>query len=151
MEDLAVVTQAQAPGKAGLGDAGPDDVALAHVPDAFGAVDQVVDLALEDGLEVGLHLSAGHLDPDGQGQGRAGLNAVDVRADDLDLAVVDLVHVGPGHEFEGGGLVAAEFDVDVRLRMRSPSKAGPYGTGMGTLVILTLQPRTSRAFSTMVS
>ena len=29
------------------------------------------------------------------------------------------------------------------LRMRSPSKADPYETGIGTLAILTLTPRTS--------
>ena len=29
------------------------------------------------------------------------------------------------------------------LRMRSPSKAEPYDTGIGTLAILTLTPRTS--------
>ncbi len=85
------------------------------MPDALGAVDQVVDLPLEDRLEVGLHLAARHLHPDGQRQAAAGLDVVDVRADDLDLAVVDLVHVHAGHELEGRGPVAAELDVGVRL------------------------------------
>ena len=37
------------------------------------------------------------------------------------------------------------------LRMRSPSKAGPKDTGTGTSETRTLQPRTSSAFSTIVS
>ena len=152
MQDLAVMAQAQALGKAGLGHARPDDVALAHVPDAFGAVDQVVNLALEDRLEVGLHLAPGHLDPDRQRQRGAGLDLVDVGADDLDLAVVDLVQVDHGDELEGGGLVAAELDVGVLpcgcARLRRPGRRAP---GSGTLVILTLQPRTSSALSTIVS
>ena len=76
VEDLAVMAQAQALGEAALGDARPDDVALAHVPDAFGAVDQVVDLPFEDRLEIGLHLPARHLDPDGQRQRGARLRRV---------------------------------------------------------------------------
>ena len=40
-----------------------------------------------------------------------GLDVVDVRADHLDLAVLDLGQLARGHELEGRGLVAAEFDM----------------------------------------
>ena len=53
------------------------------MPDALGAVDQVVDLALQDRLEIGLHLAARHFHPDRRAAGRSGLNRVDVRADDV--------------------------------------------------------------------
>ena len=68
MQNFAEVANLEALVFGGLADADPVDVTLAHVPDAFGAVDQVVDLALEDGLEVGLHLAPGHFHPDADGQ-----------------------------------------------------------------------------------
>jgi len=48
----------------------PGDVALADVHDALHVVDQMVDLALDDRLEVGLELPAGDLDIDAEGCGR---------------------------------------------------------------------------------
>ena len=113
VQDLAVVPQAKAALVGGLGHARPDDVALAHVPDAFRAVEQVVDLALQNGFEIGLHLAPGDLDPDGQRQRRTFWRAVDVVPDDLDHAVVDRGHVHRGHELEAGRPVAAEFDAGV--------------------------------------
>ena len=52
----------------------PDDVTLAHVPDAFATVEQVVNLALENRFEIGLHLASGNFDPNTERQRRAGLN-----------------------------------------------------------------------------
>ena len=49
------------------------------------------------------------------GSAAPGCDAVDVRADDLDLAVVDLVQVGHGDELERRGLVAAELDMGIRF------------------------------------
>ncbi len=71
MQDLAHVADAEALVVGRPAQADPGDVALADVHDALGVVDQVVDLALEDGLEVGLHLAPGHLDEDAQGQAAA--------------------------------------------------------------------------------
>ena len=115
MDDLAIVFQAQSLGKAVLRDAGPDDVALAHVPDAFGTVDHVVDLALQDRFEIALHLAAGHFDPDRQRHRGAGLDGVDIGADDFDLAIVDLVEIDRGDELEARRDVAAELDMHVAL------------------------------------
>jgi hypothetical protein len=52
----------------GLADTHPGDVALADVHDALDIVDQMVNLALQDRLEVGLHFPAGHLDENAQGK-----------------------------------------------------------------------------------
>ena len=78
VNDLAIVAQSQAPGEAVFGNASPDDVALAHMPETLGAVEQVVDLAFENGLKIGLHFAAGDFDPDGQGQGGSFWHAVDI-------------------------------------------------------------------------
>jgi len=45
----------------------PGDVALTDVHDALDIVDEMVDLALDDRLEVGLELAAGNLDVDPSG------------------------------------------------------------------------------------
>ena len=124
---FAVVLEPKALLEALLGDPGPDDVALAHVPEAGGAVQEVVDLALENRLEVGLHLAPGHLDPDPERQGRAFLHRIDVGADQLDRSVFDLVELHRGHELEGRGLVAAELDVHVRLADALALEGRPEG------------------------
>jgi hypothetical protein len=62
VEHLADVAQAEAGLVVGLVDAHADHVALAGVHDALDAVEELVDLALEDGLEVGLHGLAVDLD-----------------------------------------------------------------------------------------
>ena len=49
----------------GCADADPGDVALADVLNARGAIDEVMDLALEDWLEILIHLATGHLDDGG--------------------------------------------------------------------------------------
>ena len=91
MQDFAVVPQAQTVFKSGLGNTGPDDIALSHVPDTFRAVDQMVNLALKNRFKVRLHLASGHFHPDCQRYRGAFRNLINVRADDLDIAVVDLV------------------------------------------------------------
>ncbi len=97
----------------GLADADPGDVALADVHDALDVVDQMVDLALQDGLEVGLHLAAGHLHENAHGEGVAFLQVVDVRAVHDDLAVLDLVHLGHLDQLGALGLAAAALGVQV--------------------------------------
>ena len=66
MQQLADVLQAEALVGRAVADADPGYVALAVVLDAFGAVGEVVELALDDGLEVLLHLASGHLDDDAE-------------------------------------------------------------------------------------
>ena len=121
MQDFAQVADLEAFVLGRLADADPVDVALAHVPDAFGAVDQVMDLAFQNRLEVRLHLAAGNFHPDADGQSRQVLgfrvnyDVVDLRADDGDLAVFHLGDLERGDVFEARRLVAAELDVGLLL------------------------------------
>ena len=76
VDDLADVLEREAGGHGLLADAFPDDVALADVQEAFGLVQEVVQLTFEDGLEVLLHLAAGDLDQQAVRDGRARLDLV---------------------------------------------------------------------------
>jgi hypothetical protein len=67
------------------------------VHDPLGVVDQVVDLPLQDGLEVLLHLPAGYFGHDGNGKLGGGFEALDVRTDDLDLPIFHFIHVQGGY------------------------------------------------------
>ena len=99
----------------GLADADPHDVPLADMHDALDVVDQVVELALQDRLEVGLHLAAGDLDQDGDGQVLALLDIRDVRSFEDYLAVFDLVHFLGDQDLDAGGPAAAAFHEQVVL------------------------------------
>ena len=61
--------------------------------------------------------------------GAAGGDRVDVRADDLDLAVLDLVHLAHPHVLEGRGVLAAEFDVHVLAADPLALEGGGIGDG----------------------
>ena len=102
----------------GLADAQPGHVALAHVEDAHGVVDERMDVALEDGLEVLLHLSARDLRVDPKREGAALLDGVDIGADELDLPVLDLVHIPHPEVLERGAVLPAHLYVHVRLADR---------------------------------
>ena len=116
VEQVADVLEREAGVLGVLADAHPVDVALAHVPDALGLVEVAVDLALDDRLEVLLHLAAGALDEDPERQLAALLVALlGVLADDDDLVVLDLVHLAHVRPLEGGRALAAELDEGVLL------------------------------------
>ncbi len=74
-----------------------------------------MDLPLQHGLEIGLHLSSRHLDHDAQRQLPAGLDRVAVRALQLDASVLDLVELAHVQPLEGRGPLPAEFAVHVLL------------------------------------
>ena len=120
MQDFAIMPQAQSPGIAGLRDARPYDVTLPHVPDAFRAVHQVMNLALQNRLEIRLHLPSCHLDPYAQRQSLPRLDAVDIRTNDADLSVIDLVEIRHRGKLERRGDVAAEFYMHVGLANALP-------------------------------
>ena len=83
MEYGAYVCKAEAFFHSAFSDTNPRDIPLADVHDALGIVDQVVDLTLENGLEVGLHLTAGNLDEDTQRHPGTGFNVFEVLPDNL--------------------------------------------------------------------
>ena len=84
-----------------LADAHPVLVALAHVPDALAVVHEVVDTALQHRLEVALELATVYLELDAHRVGAAILHLVEVGADDVDLAVGDVVRLGHLYKLEG--------------------------------------------------
>ena len=109
VEDVAQVPQGEAFFHGPFSDPDPGDVPLPDVHDALGVIDQVVDLPLQDGLEVFLHLPAGHLGEDGQGKLAGRGDVLDVRADDFDLPVFHFVHV------PGGGPLDREWSARRRI------------------------------------
>ena len=113
MQHDADVLQRKALFDGGLADAHPGDVALTDVHDALDVVDQVVDLAFQNRLEIGLEFAAGHLDVDAHGESVAFFEFAHVRAIDDDLAVFDLVHFGHLDQFGALGLAAAALGVQV--------------------------------------
>jgi hypothetical protein len=128
VEQVADVLERE-PGVLGvLADAHPVDVALAHVPDALGLVEVPVDLALDDRLEVLLHLAAGALDQDTERHLAALLVALlGVLADDDDLVVLDLVHLAHVGPLEGRRALPAELDEGVLLADALALEGRPEG------------------------
>ena len=94
-----------------LADPDPGDISLSDMLDALGAVDVVVDLPLEHRLEVLLHLSAGNLDHDAQGQRAALSHVVDLGSMHRDLGVLDLGHLPHAQVLERLAAPTAELDL----------------------------------------
>ena len=115
VQDVADVPELEAGVLGGLADADPDELALPHVQHALGEVHEVVELALDDRLEVRLHLAPGHIDDDAERNAGALFELVELGPDDLDLAVLDLGRVARAHELECGRALAAGLDVGVFL------------------------------------
>ena len=115
VQDRAQVLQPQAGLEGLLADAAPDLVALAGVHEAHGVAQPAVDLAFEDALEVAVHLSPGHQHFDRQRHGAALRHGVDVRAGDLDAAVLDLAAVDHVDVLHGVGILEAELHLHVVL------------------------------------
>ena len=136
VQDLAEVVHPQALVIGVVGDADAELVALAGVHHALHVVEPGVDLPLDDGLEVLLHLGAGHLDVGGQGV--LHLAAVDVGAHQGDLVVLHLVHVPHGHQLAGGVLAGPELHLHIRLADDLALKGGGEGHGDGQLLDLDL-------------
>ena len=113
VQDFREMRQPQALVIGVLGDPDPELVALAGVHDAFHVVEPGVDLPLDDGFKVGLHLLA--RDIDAGGKRVLEIAGVDIRAVDDELMVLDLVHVLHEHELAGGILGGPEFDLHVGL------------------------------------
>ncbi len=78
---------------AGLAYPDPGNIPLPDVHDALSIVDEVMDLPFQDGLEIRLHLAAGHLDINPERQAGPFFHVFDVRAYESDLAVFDFIHL----------------------------------------------------------
>ena len=109
------MAEAEAGLKVGLRNADTDHIALAGVHNALDAVQEGVDLALHNGLEVGLHVLARDLDDVGQGDLGADGDLVELGAVDRDLVVLDLGGVSRGDQLEAVLAGAVDLDLHVAL------------------------------------
>ena len=129
VQHLADVLEGEALFHRTLADAHPHDVALADVHDALDIVDQVVELTLQNRLEVRLHLAAGDLHQNGDGQVLALLDIADVRAFEDDLAVLNLVHLLGDQDLHAGGPAAAALHEQIVLADALALKGRAEGHG----------------------
>ena len=80
--------------------------ASADMLNAARAVDEVVDLPFKHRLKVLLHLPSSHFDYDPQVRGALRGNIREIRSDDLDLSVSDLLQFCHVQIFEGAAVLA---------------------------------------------
>ena len=71
-----------------------------------------MDVPLENGFELGLHLAAGHFHEDRQRQARALRHVADLRPNHANQPVLHLVHGAAGEVLETARILAAELDSD---------------------------------------
>ena len=69
-----------------------DQVTLSGMHDTFQTVDEVMEFTLEHGLEIALHVLAGHLYYVADGLLAADFHLVEVRSDQLDLVIFYVSH-----------------------------------------------------------
>ena len=134
VEHLAEVAQAQTLLIGLLAHADAELVALAGVHHALHVVEPAVDVALDDGLEVLLHLCARDLDVGGQRIVALG----GIGADDADLVILDLVHAAHGDQLAGHVLAAVELHLHVLLADDFALERGGEGHGDVDLLDLDL-------------
>ncbi len=132
-QDLAKVLEVKALVVRAFADADPGDVTLADVLDAGGAVDEIVHLAFQDRLKVGLHLAPGNPDDDPHVHRALVRNLVKARANDLDLAVFDLIHLCHIEVLKGAAVLAAKLDSHIVLAHHLALKSRAIGDRHGHL------------------
>ena len=115
IQHLAQMTGAEAGLESGLGHADADHVALAGMHDALDAVEEVVELTLDNRLEVGLPGLAGHLQRDGQADLGAGLELVEVGAVQNDGVILDILGFFGAAELAAVHAGAVDLDLGVVL------------------------------------
>ncbi len=101
MEDISDVLELEALCGTSLGHPNPCNVSLANVHKTLGIVYKMVNLPFQDRLKVILHFSSCKLGHDSQGKPRPFLNIIHIRAEQLDLAVFNLVHILGRSPFHG--------------------------------------------------
>ncbi len=133
VEDFAEMFQVKTFFGRSLAETNPGDVALADVLDARRTVDEVVNLSLQHWLEVLLHLPPGHLDDDPHVHVSPLFDVLEAGADDLDFAVLHLVHGSHTQVLEGAGVLAAELDPHVGSAHPLALERAAVGNGDGHL------------------
>ena len=137
VQDLAEVGELEPLVLRRLADRIQMQVALAHVQRALGEVDEVVELALDDRLEVGLHLATGDVDHDAERNSAAFFDVVDLRVRRPSILPSVISEASSVRTHSNAGVRCPPASAYVSsLRTRSPSNAGPYATGTGTSATL---------------
>ena len=129
VEHFADVAELEAGLEISLADTDADHVALAGVHQAFHAVEEGVDLTLEDRLKVGLHGLACDLDGVAHGDLGADRDLVDFGAFDHDLVILDLGGVLRGDKLEAVLAGAVDLDLHIALADDLALKCGGEGDG----------------------
>ena len=137
VEHFADVAELEAGLEISLADTDADHVALAGVHEALHAVEEGVDLTLEDRLEVGLHILACDLDGVAHGDLGADRDLVDFGAFDHDLVILDLGGVLRGDELEA--VLAGAVDLDLHVALTDDLALECRGEGDGDVDLGDLQ------------
>ena len=140
MQDDAKVFQAEALIHGRFTEAEPGNVPLRYMLYAFSAVDEVVDLALQNRLEVLLHLSTCYRHHDAQGHFHPLLKAVEVRPDNGDLAILNLIHILHRQPFKASATLAPSLSTEVLTANHLALKGRAKGNGNVNLGDLDLDP-----------
>ena len=93
----------------------PGDITLPDVLYPRGAIDEVVNLALEDRFEILLHLPSSDFYQDAKIHITLFFDFLEFRSNELDLAVLDIIHFSHVEIFEGTALLAPELDTHICL------------------------------------
>ncbi len=103
-------------------------------------------MALQDRLEVRLHLASGHLDEDRERQARAPPGTSPISGPTTRIRPSSTWSIGRLTRYSKARLYLPPNSIArSSLRTRSPSKAGPWRTGIGISTVWILTPRTSTA------
>ena len=135
VQNLGEVLQPQTCFVSRVADTDTDLIALAGVHDAFHVVEPCVELPLDNGLEVHLHLLAGNLNVGRQSQI---LGLIEVGADDGDLVILDFIQFPHHHQLGSGVLGRPDLVVHVGLADDLALKGSGEGHGDGQLLHLDL-------------
>ncbi len=72
-------------------DADPVNIALAHMKNAVGTIQKVMDLTFKDRLKIRLHFPPRHLNPESEGDFASFLNIINLRSDDFYFPVFHFI------------------------------------------------------------
>ena len=107
-----------------LTDSDPHDISLADMHDPLNIIDQMMELALKNGLKIRLHLTACDLNQNTDGQILSLFNIGNIRAFHDHKTVFNLIHFLGDQHLDTGGSAAAAFHVQVVLTDTLTLKGG---------------------------
>jgi hypothetical protein len=94
MKDFPEMFQVEPLSSCRVGDTNPGNVSLTDMLDTGGAIDEVMYLALEDRLEIFLHLASSYLHDDTHVHMPLGWNFIETRTDHSNSTIDDFFKIG---------------------------------------------------------